>query len=177
MSSDERSNWVMRALAEHEAPLLRYAASLVGSARAPDVVQDTFLRLCAESRDEVEGHLAAWLFRVCRNRAIELARGERRLSPLEDAGMEPSSDVGPVSALERKQALTRVGTALSTLSEREREILWLKVDGGLRYKEIAEVMKLSVSNVGFILHGAISKLKNELARAETPPARALERTP
>ena len=177
MSSDPSSNWVIPALTEHEAPLLRYAASIVGPEKAPDVVQDTFLKLCTESRDAVEGHLAAWLFRVCRNRAIELLRAERRLSPLEDAGTEQSKDGGPVSALERKEALTRVGVALSTLSERERELLRLKVDAGLRYKEIAEVTKLSVSNVGFILHGAISKLKAELARAEAPRAEALQRTP
>ena len=177
MSSGQGSNWVMQALVEHEAPLLRYATSLVGPVRAPDVVQDTFMRLCAESQKDVDGHVAAWLFRVCRNRAIELVRAERRVSPLEEAGMEPSSDGGPVSALERKRALTRVGAALSTLSEREREVLWLKVDGGLRYKEIAEVMKLSVTNVGFILHTAISKLRKELAGAEVPLARALERTP
>jgi RNA polymerase sigma-70 factor (ECF subfamily) len=177
MSSDPSSNWVMRALTEHEAPLLRYAASLVGPVRAPDLVQDTFMRLCGESQSNVEGHVAAWLFRVCRNRAIELVRAERRVSPLEEAGMEPSNDGGPVGAFERKEALTRVGAALSTLSEREREILRLKVDGGLRYKEIAEVTKLSVSNVGFILHAAISKLKAELARAEVPRPQALERTP
>ena len=88
-----------------------------------------------------------------------------------------SAESGPVSTLERKEALTRVGAALATLSEREREILRLKVDAGLRYKEIAEVMKLSVSNVGFILHAAISKLRKELARAEVPQTQALERTP
>jgi len=167
----------MQALAEHEAPLLRYAATLVGSARAPDVVQDTFLKLCAEASEDVAGHLAAWLFTVCRNRAIELVRTERRLTPLENENMEQSGDGGPASALERKEAVTRVAAALGALTEREREILWLKVDGGLRYKEIAEVMKLSVGNVGFILHGAISKLRQELAQAETPQPSLLERTP
>lgn len=177
MREEGRSNWVMQALAEHEAPLLRYAASLVGPARAPDVVQETFLRLCSESREDVDGHVAAWLFRVCKNHALELLRAERRLAPLDDAGTLPHGDQGPASALERKQALGRVGAAFSTLSEREREMLRLKVDGGLSYKEIAEVMKLSVSNVGFILHGALTKLKRELARAEARSVRALERTP
>jgi len=176
VSSNQPSSWVMQAVAEHEAALLRYAASIVGPARAPDVVQDTFLKLCAQSADDVAGYLGAWLFRVCRNRAIELLRAERRHSPLEEAGMESAED-GPVSTLERKETLTRVGAGLSTLSEREREILRLKVDAGLRYKEIAEVMKISVSNVGFILHAAISKLRKELARAEVPRAQALERTP
>jgi RNA polymerase sigma-70 factor (ECF subfamily) len=177
MSSDGSENWVMLALAEHEGPLLRYAAAIVGPSRAPDVVQETFLRLCAEARADVEGHVAAWLFRVCKNHAIEVLRAEKRLTRLDEAGGEPSPDSGPAMALERKQTLTRVGSALATLEEREREIVTLKVAGGLAYKEIAEVMNLSVSNVGFILHGAILKLKRELARTETKSARALERTP
>ena len=178
MRTERRSAWVMQALAEHEAPLLRYATTIVGPAKAPDVVQDTFLKLCAEPTEDVAGHLAAWLFTVCRNRAIELARTERRLTPLEnETTMEQGGDGGPASALERKEALTRVGAALGALTEREREILWLKVDGGLRYKEIAEVMKLSVSNVGFILHGAISKLRKELAHTEVSEQALLERTP
>src|SRR5688572_27498863 len=145
MRSERRSEWVMQALAEHEAPLLRYAATIVGPTRAPDVVQDTFLKLCAEATDEVAGHLAAWLFSVCRNRALDLVRAERRLTTLEDENMGESGDGGPASAFERKEDVTRVGAALGALTPREREILWLKVDGGLRYKEIAEVMKLSVS--------------------------------
>jgi RNA polymerase sigma-70 factor (ECF subfamily) len=104
-------------------------------------------------------------------------RAERRLTPLEDENMEHGGDGGPASALERKEEVTRVGVALGALTPREREILWLKVDGALSYKEIALVMKLSVSNVGFILHGAIAKLRKELAHAEGSRRTLLERTP
>jgi RNA polymerase sigma-70 factor (ECF subfamily) len=177
MSSGGRSNWVMQALAEHEAPLLRYARSMVGEAKAEDVVQDVFLKLCSESKDDIEGHLAAWLYRVCRNRAIELLRADRKhTEPLDDDAAGPDS--GPVGALEREEALSRVGAALSRLTRREREIITLKVDSGLRYKEIAEVMSLSVSNVGFILHGAIAKLRQELRESDAPePVRELARVP
>jgi RNA polymerase sigma-70 factor (ECF subfamily) len=177
MSSGGRSDWVMQALEKHESPLLRYAHSIVGPAKAEDVVQDVFLKLCSETREDVEGHLAAWLYRVCRNRAIELLRADRKhAEPLDDDAAGPDS--GPARAFERKEALTRVGAAMSRLTRREREIITLKVDSGLRYKEIAVVMSLSVSNVGFILHGAIKKLREELAPAETTEApRALARVP
>jgi RNA polymerase sigma-70 factor (ECF subfamily) len=178
MSSGGRSDWVMKALAEHESPLLRYARSIVGPAKAEDVVQDVFLKLCSESKEAVEGHLAAWLFRVCRNRAIEVLRSDGRQRELVDGDDLPAPDSGPGGAFERKEALTRMGRALSRLTRREREVLALKVDSGLRYKEIAEVMNLSASNVGFILHGALKKLREDLAPDETTEApRALARVP
>jgi DNA-directed RNA polymerase specialized sigma24 family protein len=54
--------------------LLRYAGDIVGSALARDVVQDTFLKLCAVERARVEAQLAGWLFTVCRNGALEVKR-------------------------------------------------------------------------------------------------------
>jgi RNA polymerase sigma-70 factor (ECF subfamily) len=168
--------WVREALRRFEAPLLRFAASIAGPAHAPDVVQDTFLELCREDRRKVESHLAAWLFTVCKNRALDRVRSERRLQPIEEADVEPSPDSGPVNKLERKENATRVGAALEALPERQREALLLKIDGGLSYKEIAEVMNTSVSNVGFILHAAVSKIREQLAAEEAPAARQLGRT-
>ena len=176
MQHDGHARWVMDALVRHEASLLRYAASLVGSSLAADVVQDTFLRLCSAKQAEVEGHLAAWLYTVCKHRAIELGRKERRLQSLEESNVDESPDSGPVNKLERKESLTRVGEALAGLPEREREAVLLKLDAGLSYKEIAEVMGLSVSNVGFILHTAIKSIREEIQRAPALAANASGRT-
>jgi RNA polymerase sigma-70 factor (ECF subfamily) len=155
--------WVLVALRQHEAPLLRYAASLVGESRAQDVVQDAFLRLCAQPFEKVSNHLAAWLFTVCRNRALELRRAERRLSPIEEEDdMTESPDSGPLAKVERAEDVTRLRAAMQALSSRERELLRLKVEAGLSYKDIAQVTNLSVSNVGFILHTAIARIREQL---------------
>jgi RNA polymerase sigma-70 factor (ECF subfamily) len=162
-SSDDRQ-FVRDALAQHRAALLRFAASLVGSSQASDVVQDTFLALCKAERSEVEGRLAAWLFSVCRNRAIDLRRQQARLAadPEDDEIASPAS--GPSSSVERRQALSRVERIVEELPSNQRQVLLLKFSGGLSYKEIAEVMGLSVSNVGFVLHTAIKRLREQLAQ-------------
>ena len=67
-------NWVLSAVAKYERPLLRFATSLVGPGHAPDIVQDTFLKLCDQDRERVEGHLAAWLFTVTRHGATDVLR-------------------------------------------------------------------------------------------------------
>jgi RNA polymerase sigma factor (sigma-70 family) len=166
-------DWKLDALRTYEAPLLRYATSLVGEIRAQDVVQDAFLRLCSQPAESVRGHLAAWLFTVCRNRALELRRAERRLSTIEpeQEDMLQSPDSGPVAKLERAENLSRIGVALAKLPSRQREALQLKLEAGLSYKDIAEVMNLTVTNVGFILHTAIAELREQLV-AQDLPARA-----
>ncbi len=166
MSVESDSGFVRDALERYREPLLRFAASLVGATQAPDVVQDTFLALCKASQAEVEGHLAPWLFRVCRNRALDLIREqERELPTLEDAKME-SPESGPSSAIERKQELSRMQEIVERLPKKQRQALLLKFSGGLSYKEIAEVMELTVTNVGFILHTAIKTVREELTSDE-----------
>ncbi len=76
-----------------------------------------------------------------------------------------SPDSGPASRVERQQALGRVERALSGLSPEQRQAVILKFSGGLKYKEIAEVMELSVTNVGFILHSALKALRTQLSDA------------
>jgi len=164
--------WVLAALRQHEGPLLRYAASLVGETRAQDVVQDAFLRLCSQPPASVQDHLAAWLFTVCRNRAFEIRRADRRLSRIEEKDeMHESPDSGPIAKLERAEDLSRVGAAMASLPRKQREVLRLKLEAGLSYKDIAEVMNLTVSNVGFILHTAITRVRTGLAEQDQIPRR------
>ncbi|MHC4697788.1 MAG: RNA polymerase sigma factor, partial [Planctomycetota bacterium] len=55
--------WIRSTLERYEGPLTRYAARITGDTEsARDVVQETFLRLCAQNRASVDGRLAEWLF-------------------------------------------------------------------------------------------------------------------
>src|SRR5688500_10366399 len=86
-----------------ERPLTLYALRIVGDAdRARGVVQETFARLLAAGRDvngrepvepqdpaaapasPINGHLTQWLYTVCRNRALDVRRKERRMTRLTD---------------------------------------------------------------------------------------------
>lgn len=170
MKDEADRAFVRAALAAHEQKLLRFAASLVGRAHAADVVQDTFVALCRAERTEIEGHLVPWLFTVCKNRALDLKRDCGRLSDLEEDESMQSPDSGPASRVERQQALGKVERALAELDERHRQAVMLKFSAGLKYKEIAEVMQTSVSNVGVILHTALKAIRKEIA----PEAAELE---
>jgi RNA polymerase sigma-70 factor (ECF subfamily) len=62
----------------------------------------------------------------------------------------------------RRQELARLQGVLSTLSEREQEIIRLKFGAGLGNQEIAKVMRLRAGHVAVILYRALRKLRAQL---------------
>jgi RNA polymerase sigma-70 factor (ECF subfamily) len=154
-----KKSWVDETIELYESRLLRYATALMGKAVAEDVVQDVFLRLCAQERTEVEGHVGAWLFTVCRNRAVDLARRQRPSADLDFMVAVPALEEPGV---ERREALASVLAALDELSPKNREVVLLKFVGDLSYKEIAGVLGLTPSNVGVILHEALHGVRKRL---------------
>lgn len=173
--ANPEKGWVLSALVKHEASLLRFAGTIVGADDARDVVQDTFLELCRANQQEVEGHLVPWLFTVCRNKALTLRRGVKRLANEEEVMGIASVESGPHGELERKQDGETVAALLAQLPERSREVVALKFAGGLSYKEIAEVTGLSVSHVGVILHEALTKVREKIAKRDRATALAAGR--
>ena len=164
MIRTSKSAWVIEALDQHERSLLRYARGLLGDlAAAQDVVQETFLRLCKEDPQRIGGHLAQWLFTVCRNLALDSHRRSARHAPLEQAEVAVASDLE--ERHDTQQTLGRVLEILDTLPRNQREVVDLRFQGGLSYKEISGVTGLSVSNVGFLLHTAMHAIRDHLAAA------------
>ena len=86
MEPQSHEDWITIAVERFGRPLTQYAYGLLDDADAArDVVQDTFLRLCAQRRERVESRLAPWLFTVCRNRAMDVLRKERRMTALTES--------------------------------------------------------------------------------------------
>lgn len=154
-------------VAAHAADLTRYAASILGSDDAArDVVQDTFVRLWREPRESVADPVRPWLFRVCRNRAFDLRRKGGRMKPLDAEHAEAIEESpGPRQMAEQQDRLARVLHMMRTLPENQQEVVRLKFQNGMSYKEIASVTELSVSNVGFLLHTALTTLRSHAAAA------------
>lgn len=166
-----RNEWIGRALAQYEAPLLRYASRFLGDAdRARDVVQDTFLRLCRTEPGTLDGRLAPWLYTVCRNRALDVLRKEGRLDQLPGTALveEPAPGPTPARALEDREALGEVLRALSALPDSQQEVLRLKFEAELSYQEIGAVLGLTVNHVGVLVHNGLKAIRTRLAGAEAP---------
>jgi RNA polymerase sigma factor (sigma-70 family) len=156
--------WTRAVLRRYEMPLIQYAARITGCReRARDAVQDTFLRMGQLAPGALEGDPAKWLFTVCRNRALDICRKERRMTYLDHdpAEGEPSPDPGPAESLARKEAAGFLLKILEKLPPRQQEVIQLKFQNGLSYQEISDITQLSVSNVGFLLHRGLKALREQ----------------
>jgi len=151
----------------HE-PVYRYVRSLIGStAEAEDLAQEAFLRLYASLlQSQAVGNLRSWIFRVAHNLAIDHLR---RTSHLEQAVPEvwdvhdERPDLSPSAEqklLEQEQR-ERLRRAMMRLSPQERYCLELRAEG-LAYREIAEVLAISISSVNTFLGRAVKKIAGEL---------------
>lgn len=169
------AEWISDAMARFEIPLVRYATRLVGdSERARDAVQETFLQLCQARRSKVEDHLRAWLFRVCRNRLLDMRRKEHRMQHLSLVTEQSvaSEAPSPSAVTEARERASRVLELIDQLSDKQKETVYLRFASGLSYKEIAEVTGHSVSNVGVLLHTAVKAIRRNMAGDDAEPKAA-----
>jgi RNA polymerase sigma-70 factor, ECF subfamily len=142
-------------------PLLRYLACLgLSPEDAQDVLQDAFLSLHQHLESGgSEENIRGWLFRVAHNQARNRQKTyERRFTaPLDQEIERMSNDATPEQAVLKKEKFQRLGSAIQTLTESERECLLLRAQG-LRYREIGEVLGVATSTVGETVERAIKKL-------------------
>jgi len=173
----EQESWVRDAVARFEGPLTLYASRLLRDADAArDVVQDTFLKLCASESASIDGHLAEWLFTVCRNRALDVLRKEHRMTQLRTEHVHRclSPEPGPLDLALHHDLSSRVVELLETLPVNQREVVRLKFQNGFSYQEISRISGHSVSNVGYLIHAGIKALRVQLFARQAAESR-LER--
>lgn len=162
---DSLEEFVRRAMVDYEGALVGYASGILHDVeRAREVVQDTFVRLCRQDVGKVRDGLKTWLFTVCRNRALDVLRKDRRLVEADEGrlGRLTSAEVPPDRALDRSERLAELMVHLDRLSPNQREVILLKFQQGMSYKEISEVTGLSGGNIGFLIHVGLKRLREML---------------
>lgn len=167
--SNERAAWISQAVDRYQVPLLQYAARLLRGDvdRARDVVQDAFLKMWTAERAEIESHLGQWLFRVCRNRAIDVSKKEARMKTLPESQPAPADHAGHASS-EAGASGASVFAMLDSLPAKQQEVIRLKFQGGLSYREIACVMDITVNHVGVLIHTGLKTIRERLQPGAAP---------
>ena len=162
--------------AAQESALLMYAQKLVNHDGdiAQDIVQEAFLKLHADYRSVRQPQ--AWLYRTVHNLALNHLRAGRRIVPLDASGPDgaarpepPDSAPLPDEAIQRVEAIGQTRLCLDELDPRGRELVRLKFEEDLSYKEISARTNLTISHVGYLLHHALKDLADALKRAGVMP--------
>lgn len=153
------------ALGQYESPLIGFAIGIVHDhERARDVVQDTFIRLYHQDVEKVKGGLKSWLFTVCRNRALDVLRKEKRMISTDEEIMarEESPQPSPDSHADNHERIAELMNYLSRLSDNQQQVIRLKFEQGMSYDEISSQTGLSSGNIGFLLHNGLKRLREML---------------
>ena len=164
-NQNDQERLIDRAINEYESALINYANSIIrDSERAKDVVQETLIKLYGQDPEKVSNSLISWLFTVCRNRCFDIIRKEKRMTNMDDKKIEIIHDTAddPGKAAERSDQRIQILGFLDKLPDNQKEVIRLKFEGDMSYKEISQVTNLSVSNVGFLIHAGIKKLRGML---------------
>ena len=135
-----------------------------------DILQDVFTRLVEANRLFMPlDHAAAWLFRVARNRIVDLFREERHeaveIDDEETLNLEellPSPDAGPDALYERRVVLDEIALALAELPPEQRDVFVAHELEGRSFKEIARDTGVGVSTLLSRKHYAVLHLRRRL---------------
>jgi RNA polymerase sigma-70 factor, ECF subfamily len=157
----------LNSLEPESGSLLAYACRLFAGdhAKAQDAVQETFLRLCREDRSQIESRVAAWLFSVCRSRVIDMQRAQGHA--MNSIDQTPIADPSPDASMivESAEQSSKLSALVQSLTPRQQEVIRLRLQADLSYREIAEITGMTVSNVGFHLHAAVRSLRDSMNTA------------
>jgi RNA polymerase sigma factor (sigma-70 family) len=149
--------------------------SVADEADAEDILQDVFYEFVQAYRlmKPIE-RAGAWLFRVARNRIIDLYR-RRTTDPLREQAavaddesrlkleeLVPSSDSGPEAALARSLLLAELDEALEELPEEQREVFIAHEFEGRSFRELSAASAVSVNTLLSRKHYAVLHLRRRL---------------
>jgi RNA polymerase sigma-70 factor, ECF subfamily len=144
-------------------PLLRYVISLGLSVQdGEEVVQEVFLALfrhlqAGKSRQNLRG----WVFRVAHNQALKLRAANHKDAvrlDCEEAEKQADTNPTPEEHAAHSQRQQRLQAILRALPEQDRCCLYLRAEG-LRYREIASTLRISLGTVSIVLTRSLARMK------------------
>lgn len=133
-----------------------------------DAIHDVFYKLCLDQLQlEDVKNVRFYLLRALKNRLLDIYKQTKGISEL---SLDTITDELPftirvtvedelIRSEEEENIRDRVENLLRSLSDRQREIIYLRYSQECDYEEIAQLMIISVQSSRQLLHKALSKLK------------------
>jgi len=161
--SDAIEENVLRLFDQFRNRLLRYVLALgLPIEEGEEVVQEVFLSLFRHLRQGRSAHnLAGWLFRVAHNLGLKRRSANQKsrdvMAPEESAVEPRDTGVNPEERIIQHQRHQRLLAVVSALPEQDQLCLRLRAEG-LRYREIAQTLGVSLGSVSNSLTRSLARL-------------------
>lgn len=151
---------------QYEDKLFRYLWQMLRQQQdSEDALQETFRKaLHALPKYREENHFKSWLYRIGHNTALDLIRKRKKIVEMDEV-MESgltSDEAGPGEKIETRERAEAVREAVAALPELERDVVTLRMQADLSFKEIAEIVGAPLGTVLARMHKAKQRLKKQL---------------
>lgn len=165
-----------RLYTRYERQLFFYISSMVrNNETAEDLFQDVWMQVLNKlSSFSFKGKFSNWLYTIAHHKVIDHTRssGARPSAHLEDSISsedtatlhdvlaDPAPDI--LHTLSTRELYERVLQVVETLPAEQREVFLLRSDAGMKFKEIAAMLDISINTVLGRMHYALSRIRREL---------------
>jgi RNA polymerase sigma-70 factor (ECF subfamily) len=148
--------------------LFRFAMKFLGNEEeAKDVVQEVFIRVWngREQMNEVN-NWEAWCMRITRNLSLDRLRSltRKRTQPIGETFEVRNEALTPYERTELHESMQRIGEFISTLPEKQRQVIHLRDVEGYSYNEICEILELDMNQVKVNLFRARNSVREKLMK-------------
>jgi RNA polymerase sigma-70 factor (ECF subfamily) len=147
------------------------------AAEAEDIYQDVWLKVIRSASDYRSGNFKAWLWQIVRNKTTDRMRKKSPSLVLDapvcadDEGehtvVDQLTDDAAVDALMQIEEMERrrmACDAIDMLPTAQKEVVLLRINGELSFKEIADMLAAPIGTVLARMHNAVKNLKAALAK-------------
>lgn len=150
----------------YQVPLMKLCKGFITDKEdVKDVVQDIFIEVFQSINDfRGESKLSTWLYRISVNKSLNFIKRKKKRF-LQNKILEKSFDERiktPSESIETTETLIRIKTAVNSLPKNQRIAFIMNKYMDLSYKEIAEVMDVTLPSVESLLHRAKTNLQKKL---------------
>ncbi len=149
----------------YERPLYAFILRMSSPSDADDLYQETWIRAIRALGTFDDRKPLSWLFRIARNLMVDRARRARRWVPLDnDSGEDrwPSNTPSPAEVVTGLDMTERIRESVALLPHEQREVFLMRTEGGLPFKEIARLQKVSINTALARMQYALEKLRGRL---------------
>lgn len=129
---------------------------------AEDILQDSFIKLWDNCAKVDISKSKSFLFTVASNMFLNYKKHEKVVGEHQNRSTKSYNNETPEFVLLEKEFLEKIEKAISELSEKQKEVFLLSRIEKKKYKEIAEILGISVKAVEKRMHLALKKMKEKI---------------
>ncbi len=152
-----------RLVREHGDRIYRFVRRLVGERAADDVAQEVMIRVFRSIGSyRPTGRFESWVFTIANNLCIDHARKRRPEAGLAESAGEVPGGTAPLEDLEAREERLALLKAVERLPLDQRRVFLLREEGGLSFREIADLVGCPLNTALGRMHYAMENLRKAL---------------